>query len=171
LAARHPELVARLALVDILCHQPSGDLRRRAVLLPLLGGLIVKQLLGRTMFHSFFRDAMLSSEASVPSSRLDHYYDMLNTPAARGSALATIRATGDTRPVVAQVARVQSETLVVWGRADRVYPAGLGHRLAREIPGAGFELLDAGHCPQEECPDRLASLLRRFLRAERPSLL
>jgi len=170
LAARHPELVERLALVDILCHQPSRDLRRRAVLLPLLGGLFFKQLLDRRMFHSFFRDAMLSSGARTPSSRLDHYYDMLNTPAARGSALATIRATGDTRPVVAQVARIQSETLVVWGRADRVYPAGLGHRLAREIHGAGFELLDSGHCPQEECPDRLASVLGRFLRAERPSL-
>jgi pimeloyl-ACP methyl ester carboxylesterase len=169
LAARHPELVSELVLVDTLCYQTARDLKQRVVLVPLFGGLLFKQLLGRTMFRALFRDTMLSQSGAVAPERLDHYYDMLNTPAARGSALATLRAAVDTRPIVAQIPRIQTPTLVLWGRHDKLYPAALGQRLAREIRGAGFELLDAGHCPQEECPAQLARVVARFLRAERPS--
>lgn len=169
LAARHPELVSRLVLVDALCYQTPLDLRRRIALLPLVGGFAFKQLLGRTGFRALFRETMLSARASVPNERLDRYYEIFNEPAARGSALATLRATVDARSVVAQTARVSTPTLVVWGRADRLYPAGFGQRLAREVRGAGFELMDSGHSPQEERPGELAAVIRRFLRSERPS--
>jgi len=171
LAARHPELVSRLVLIDPLCYEPARDSLRRLLVLPVVGALVFRQLLGRTAFRAFFRESMVSARARFPVERIDHFYEILNSPAARGSALATVRAIADVRPVVAHVARVQSETLVIWGREDRLYPAGLSQRLAREIRGAGLQLLDAGHCPQEECPDQLASQIARFLRAERPSLV
>jgi pimeloyl-ACP methyl ester carboxylesterase len=167
LAARHPELVSRLVLVDPLCYQPARDVRRRMMLVPIFGSFFLRQLLSRTLFRALFRDTMLLPDATVPNERIDHYYDELNTPAARGSALATMRASVDTRPVVARITRLQTETLVVWGRGDRLYPAGLGPRLAREIRGARLQLLDAAHCPQEECPRELGSLIAKFLRAER----
>ena len=170
LAARHPELVSQLVLVNPLCYHPPYSPGQRTLMLPLIGGFFFKQLLGRTLFRAFFRENMLSERATLPNEEIDYYYDTLNTPAARGSALATLRAAADTRPIVAHIARVQTPTLVVWGRRDRQYPAGLGQRLAREIRGAGFELLDSGHSPQEECPTRLAELIRRFLRFERPAL-
>jgi pimeloyl-ACP methyl ester carboxylesterase len=170
LAARHPELVARLVLVDAHCYDASLDLQHRLALAPLVGGFVFKQLWGRGTFRAHFRDRVLSPRARVPSEQIDHYYDLFNTPAARGSALATLRSTTDTRPLVAQTTRIQTPTLVVWGRADRIFPAALGQRLAKEIRGAGFELVDAGHAPQLECPDELSTIIARFLRAERPSL-
>ena len=54
------------------------------------------------------------------------------------------------------------------GEWDKVYPAGLGQRLSREIRGARFELLDTGHAPQEEHPAEVAAILRRFLDDEEP---
>lgn len=168
LATRHPELVARLVLIDTLCYEQRLDLRLRTAFWPLIGSFVFKQLWGRATFRAFFRHQLLGPHASVPSSRIDNYYDSFNTPAARGSALATGRATRDTRAVVARTTRIQAPTLVVWGRDDRIFPAGYGQRLAREIRGAGFELLDSGHSPQEECPVALALALERFLRVERP---
>ncbi len=168
-AARHPELVSRLVLIDTLCYPAPPDLSRRIALLPLVGGFVFKQLWGRSTFRAFFRDTMLSPRAQVSNERIDRYYDAFSEPAARGSALATLRNTADTRAVVAQTSRVHTPTLVVWGRADRVSPAGFGQRLAKEIRGAGFELMNAGHAPQEECPDELAQVIARFLRDERPS--
>ena len=164
LAAQHPELVQKLVLVDALCYEAPVDLARRLALLPVVGGFLMKQLWGRAAFRAFFRDRMLSPRAEVPTERIDRYYDAFNTPAARGSALATLRATVDLRTVVAYTTRIQTPTLVLWGRGDRVYPAANGQRLAREIRGAGFELLDAGHAPQEERADDVARAIARFLK-------
>jgi pimeloyl-ACP methyl ester carboxylesterase len=171
LAARHPELVSQLVLVDSLCYETSRGLERQLAVVPFLGSFVFRQLWGRTAFRTFFRERLLSSGASVPTDRIDHYYDLFNTPAARGSALATLRATTDSRSVIAQTGRISAASLVVWGRKDKVFPAGFGQRLAREIHGCGFELLDTGHSPQEEQPEALAQVIRAFLRDERPSLV
>jgi len=169
LAARHPELVSRLVLVDALCYPATRHLRRRALVAPLVGDVLFKQLLGSTAFRAVIRRYVLSPHAALSSERLDRYYAAFNSPAARGSALATLRATTDTRALVAQTGRVQAPTLIVWGRRDRIYPAGFGQRMSREIRGAGFELLDAGHAPQEEQPDTLAEIIYNFLHDGRPS--
>lgn len=169
LAARHPELVSRLVLVDALCYPVAGHLRRRVLISPLVGDLLFKQLLGRTAFCTVIQRYLVSPRAPLPKERLDRYYAAFNTPAARGSALAALRATTDTRPLIAQTGKVQTPTLVVWGRRDRVYPAGFGQRLSREIRGAGFELLDTGHAPQEEQPEALAEVIDNFLHDGRPS--
>ncbi|HVW25817.1 MAG TPA: alpha/beta fold hydrolase [Polyangiaceae bacterium] len=169
LAARHPELVSRLVLVDSVCFDAPVDLRRRIALLPFIGGFVLKQLWGRSTFRSFFRSNVLSNRPGYPIERIDRYYEKFDDPAARGSALATLRATRDTRPIEALTARVHAPTLVVWGRADRLVPARFGLRLSRSIRGAGFELMDTGHAPHEESPAEFASILGRFLRAERPS--
>jgi pimeloyl-ACP methyl ester carboxylesterase len=169
LAAHHPELVSRLVLVDALCYEAPVDARRRIALIPVIGGFVFKQLWGRSTFRSFYRNLILSGSDAYSNSQLDEYYDAFNTPASRGSALATMRATSDTRAVAAHTGRISAPTLVVWGRHDRIYPARLGQRLAREIRGAGFQLMDTGHAPHEQHPEAFASILQRFLRAERPA--
>lgn len=167
LAAAHPELVSRLVLVNSLCHRVPADYRQRIAMVPFLGGLVIKQLVGKNGFRSLIRDSLLPSRARIPDSRIDAYYQAFNTPAARGSALEVLRASMDTHSLTASTRRIQAPTLVVWGRHDNVYPASYGQRLARDIDGAGFELMDAGHAPQEEQPDELATIVGRFLRNQR----
>jgi pimeloyl-ACP methyl ester carboxylesterase len=167
LASTNPELVSRLVLVDAQCYPTVLDVARRIAAVPVVGGLMFKQLSGRRTFRAYFRDTLLAREANLDAARLDHYYEAFCTPSARNSALMTLRATLDTRPIVAQLGRVGAPTLVVWGRQDGVYPAAFGQRLARDIRGAGFMLLDTGHVPQEEAPDEFARGARRFLLAER----
>ena len=169
LAARHPELVSRLALLDTLCYDSGAGRYGELALLPFVGGLVLKQLWGRGLFRRHFQETVFGPTSSVATPRIDRYYDAFNAPAARSSALATLRATVDTRGVVAQTTRIQAPTLVVWGRHDRVWPASFGQRLSREIRGSGFELLDCGHSPQEEKPADIVRILRRFLTDERKS--
>lgn len=164
LAARHPELVSGLVVVDALADGAHTWLYGRLAHVPALGSLVFKQLLGRSLFGAYFRELFLGDPSRISNDRLDQYYEAFNSPAARGSVLATLRATVDTRPVAAQTSRIQKPTLVVWGRNDRLLPAAVGQRLAREIRGARFELLDTGHAPQEERPQELADAVRRFLR-------
>jgi pimeloyl-ACP methyl ester carboxylesterase len=170
LAARHPELVSRLVLINALSYGPPQTFEQRVAMWPVVGGVVFKQLYNRAGFRAFFRRRMLSGSAdSVERARIDRYYDLFSTPAGRGSALATLQATADTRSTVACVGRVSAPTLVIWGRRDRIQPAAFGQRLSREIRGAGFELLDAGHAPQEDRPEELSRLILGFLRDERSS--
>lgn len=169
LAARYPELVTRLVLIDAICRPNPLFLGHRILLLPVIGGIVYKQLLGRAAFRALFRDRLFGQNSRIPTERIDAYFDSFNSPAGRGSVLATLRSSADTRPVLAQTVRLNIPTLVVWGRHDRFQPASIGQRLSREIRNAGFELLDAGHSPHEQCPEQLVPCLRRFLRAERLS--
>jgi pimeloyl-ACP methyl ester carboxylesterase len=168
LAARHPELISRLVLVDALCYPARPDLAHRVALAPLIGGFAFKQLWGKSTFKAYFKESYLSRDARIPSARLDHYYESFNTPAARASALATLRATRDTRAVVAHIARISMPTLVLWGRDDTLYPAALGQRMSREIRDAGFQLLGAGHVPHEEQPGEVAEAIDRYCQSPRP---
>lgn len=54
--------------------------------------------------------------------------------------------------------------LLMWGRQDRVVPPWVGQRLARDLPRATLEVLEAcGHIPQEERPGASLALLEAFL--------
>jgi pimeloyl-ACP methyl ester carboxylesterase len=155
-------------LVDALCYSTPLDFLGRLALAPLVGGFTFKQLWGKAAFRAYFRDRYFSTESGRAAQRLEHYYDTFNTPAARASALSTLRATRDTRAVVADIARISVPTLVIWGREDAVFPAALGQRMAREIRDAGFELVAAGHAPQEERPESVAAAIQRFASGTRP---
>jgi 4,5:9,10-diseco-3-hydroxy-5,9,17-trioxoandrosta-1(10),2-diene-4-oate hydrolase len=167
LAARHPELVSRLVLEDAQCYQAKPDPLRRVALLPLLGNLGVKQLWGRAAFHRYFQECVFSEGAAPAHERVDRYYELFNPPAARASVLSTLRATRDTRSVVADTARIAAPTLVIWGRHDALYPSSFAARLAREIRGAGLELMSTGHAPHEEQPRGFVEIVTRFCRAQR----
>jgi pimeloyl-ACP methyl ester carboxylesterase len=167
LAADHRELVTRLVVEGSLAYPAPRSLRARLPLVPIVGGIAFKQLYGRAIFRSIFREEMYAPGLSAPLSRIDWHYDIFNSPSARESAHATMLATRDTRPVVARLPRIVAPTLVLWGHDDLIYPASHAHRLARSIPGARLEIMDAGHVPHEERPREFLALLTEFLEGKR----
>jgi pimeloyl-ACP methyl ester carboxylesterase len=167
LAAGHPELVQRLILEDALCYPAAMSFRNRLPLVPILGGIYFKQLYGRALFRSWFRDEVFAAGTPLPEERVDAYYDAFNSPSARESALAVMRAVLDTRPVVARLSRVNTPTLVIWGRDDRLYPVAAAARLVRELPRAKLEIMDAAHAPHEDKPREFVALLTEFLEGKR----
>lgn len=167
LAATHAELVQRMLLVDPLCYPLARPPTTRLALAPVLGGIVFKQLYGRSLFRTHFRDVVYGPGADVPVSRIDAHYDAFNAPSARESAYAVLRAMLDTRAVIARLSRIVTPTLVVWGRDDRLLPSATATRLVRQIQGARLRVLDAGHSPHEERPDEFVEIALRFLQ-ERP---
>jgi len=167
LAANHAELVQRLIVVDPLCYPFPPSFKTRLPLLPIIGGIVFKQLYGRALFRAYFRDDVFSPGFDVPLDRVDEHYAFFNTPAARESAHAVMRAVLDTRAVVARLTRITAPTLVVWGRDDRILPASMASRLVREIQGANLEIMDAGHSPHEERPREFVALAMQFLEGRR----
>src|SRR5262249_58693290 len=136
-------LVERLVLVDALTYPFALDFKARLPMMPFLGGFFFKQLYGRAAFRNHFRESVFAHGSSMPLDRVDRYYDLFNTPAARESAHAVLQSMVDTRPIVARITRISPRALVVWGRGDRIFPASFGQRLAREIGGARLGTLHA----------------------------
>lgn len=164
IAARHPELVSRLVLISPLCYPTPLHAKLRLASAPLVGGLLFKQLLGRRSFRAFYRDWVNGHQET---SGIDAHYDSFNTPAGRSALLAALRANLDLRSVVADSRRVQAPTLILWGNQDRLLPPSFGRRLAKEIPSAGFELVNAEHAPHEEQPEAVHRIMSRFLTGQR----
>jgi pimeloyl-ACP methyl ester carboxylesterase len=60
--------------------------------------------------------------------------------------------------------RIAAPTLLLWGNRDALFPAIDQERLVAAIPGAKLQIYqDIGHCPNWECPERVAADLAAFL--------
>jgi len=58
---------------------------------------------------------------------------------------------------------VQTESLIVWGRRDRIVPVGVGEQYARALSESRLSVVDgAGHFLEMEQPDALAKLIVPF---------
>ena len=66
------ELVNRLVLVDCLSYPFPMSLKARIPLMPVIGGIVFKQLYGRAMFRSYFRDDVFSKDAHIDMARAGH---------------------------------------------------------------------------------------------------
>lgn len=167
LATEHAELIERLVLVDALCYPLTMSFRSRLPLKPVVGAILFKQLLGRRAFRRHFRDSVYAPGSPFPVGYVDLLYDAFNSPSGRESAFAVLRATLDTRATVARVPRVHLPTFLVWGRDDRLLPYTQAQRLAREIHGAKLEIMDSGHAPHEEHPEKFVRVVTQFLEGYR----
>jgi len=58
----------------------------------------------------------------------------------------------------------QPPTLVVWGKNDKIFPAAGAEPYKRDLKNLEFNLLDTGHFALEEDGDKIADLMRNFLR-------
>ena len=163
MAANHAHVVDKLLLINPLIYPGRGDAFTRVASVPVAGPFMFKQLYGRAVFRSYFRNRAYAAGATVPWQRIDYLFDLFNAPAAREAAYATMRSMLDTRPLMASVPRVSAPALVAWGRADRASPVEHGRRLARELRGARFEVFECGHSPAEECPDAFVDAVTSFL--------
>jgi pimeloyl-ACP methyl ester carboxylesterase len=164
-AARHPERVERLVLVDAAGFNfASADrpLLLRAVGSPagaVLEYVPVRSALFAAGLRQVFHDQRLVTEERVA----EYVRPYRRKGSIRASRQVLARAGGLGFPGVVEA--VRAPTLVVWGREDRWIPVEHAARFARAIPGAQVAVLDAcGHLPQEEKPRELVARLEEFLR-------
>ena len=62
------------------------------------------------------------------------------------------------------LASIRANTLVFWGKSDRITPSEGGREFARLVPGAQLrEAPECGHLPQKECPAALVKALNEWV--------
>jgi pimeloyl-ACP methyl ester carboxylesterase len=164
-AARHPERVDRLVLIDAAAYNfnPADrpPLLRAMARVPtrLVRALPHRPLMRQGLKQVYYDDTKVTEE------RVEEYLAGMSRPGAREAAQALLTQ-GDDFGLPGALRQVRAPTLVIWGREDAWIPVAHADRFVRDIPGARSVILErCGHVPQEERPEEVARLIDEFLRA------
>ena len=163
-AARHPERVRRLVLIDAAGF--NLDPSRRPLILRLLGfapvaaaldALPIRRRVVTTALRQVFHDPSL-----VTPEKVEEYLAPLARPGAT-EAIRSLLARQAAFGLPAVVREVRVPTLIIWGRDDRWIPVADADRFASAIPAARKVVLEeCGHVPQEERPAEVVRLVKEF---------
>ena len=166
-AARMPERVERLILVDAAGYPPGAMTTPQAVPLALRIARmpwlrpVAGYMLPRGLIENSLRQ-LYGDPAKVTPELVDLYSDMARR---QGNRDALARRFDQAAPAdLSQLKDIKAPTLVLWGGRDRLLPPELAQRFERDIPHAQRVVFDdLGHMPMEEDPERTVAQVRRFL--------
>ncbi|MFC4016959.1 alpha/beta fold hydrolase [Micromonospora sp. GCM10011542] len=167
-AARAPHRVASLALVNSAGFGREVTIALRLLTLRPLGRLMLRpsRARARRVERALFHDP-----AYVTAERITHALAVARQPHAARVMLETARNLGTFRGVaagwredlLAEVARLELPTLIVWGDRDLILPAVHLDAARARLPRARTHLFrDCGHLPQVERVEEFDRLLRDF---------
>ena len=177
-AFKYPEMVAGLVMLSL----PDVSLRQEAIpkgLRPIVNtieGLFSPPLLLRTLFNIIRRPGVIRPWVGVAyhdkSAINDELLDMITIPPQDRGAARTFcllfegLRKPDLSPSVKDVLQqLTIPMLLVWGRQDRMIPVTLASTFSKLNDQITLIELDhAGHCPQDECPDRFNPILLDWLK-------
>jgi len=166
-AARYPDRVDRLVLVDPLVYPFRLPPEGYPLLLPYAGPALFQALSSRTMMRRFMTRLIYHDPSLVTDEWVDYVWERMNRPNGFLAAHAALRFIMQPASVAASVRAVRAPVLVVWGEEDRLFPASHARRLATDLPGAKVCLVPrCGHSPAEESPQAMLDAALPFL-AER----
>lgn len=163
LAARHPERVASLVLLDTSAGPEDPEKVSRYKLLARVyrwvgigpvRGQVEPLMFGPTLLASPDRDDVLGP-----------WIAKLSTVGRRGMRTAILDVT-DRAAVVDELGVITAPTLVIVGADDAATPLPKSELLVERIAGARLEVVaDAGHSSTVEQPEAVTALMREFLAA------
>jgi pimeloyl-ACP methyl ester carboxylesterase len=155
-ALRHANRVSKLALLGTSTPMAVGEAFVAAAKDDSPAAFDMETVWG----HS--RNAMLA-QSPVPGIALMGASRQLNGRARAGVLHADLNACNVYQPAMEKIRALKVPTLVIAGKRDQMTPFKAGSALAKEIPGATFVTLDAGHSMMSEAPRETLDAMKRFL--------
>jgi pimeloyl-ACP methyl ester carboxylesterase len=182
-AVDHPEIVRAIAMLN--CSLRLLHDRRRAtqpwlkqVGAPLLQRILKNQWIGQTFFKQLAKPAtvrkILLKAYSNAEAVTDELVDLLMAPAKdMGAAEVFLAFTGYSQgPLPEDLLEVlPCPAIILWGDKDPWEPIALGREFAKFPQIQRFIPLEGvGHCPQDEAPELVNSILQEWIRAQSESI-
>ncbi|WP_423599590.1 alpha/beta fold hydrolase [Roseateles sp. MS654] len=163
-AARHPERVTALILVDAdgldvpsPTIPPGARMPDWRPLHELIGVFLPRPLIDRGV------RAMYGDPSKVTAALVDRYFELTLREGNR-VALARRLAQRDPGRHVDLLARIQAPTLILWGGRDAILAPEAAALFHRAIPASQVRMFPAlGHVPQEEDPASTVQAVHTFL--------
>lgn len=164
-AARYPERVQALVLVDAAIYTPTGapELLRpvlRTSQADRLGPLLMRSI--QNWGIDFARSAWHNPDLITPEiwSGYNRPLQTINWD----KALWELTVAGGSENLPELVRQIEQPALVITGDDDRIVPPDQSIRLADEMPEAELAIIpECGHIPHEECPEEFLRIVNAFL--------
>lgn len=175
-AATYPEMVKGLAFINL----PDLDISEEAIpasLRPMVSGIekLVASFLSPILFKGIFsllvRPSLIGKFAKIayanPEAITDELVEIFTQPALDSGAATTLSALVKAKtsrkfgPAVKSILpHLDMPLLLIWGLQDRVIPPTVARRFVAMNPKLELvEIENAGHCPHDECPERVNQIL------------
>ena len=171
-AMQHPELVRRLAILNVphtermlRGFRTARQLRKSWYMFFFQIPGLPEALLRREDFSFPKRSLRADSRGSFSDGDLQRYAEAWSQPGALTAMLNYYRAAlrSSPRATLASLRPITAPTLVIWGQRDRHLGAELAEPLPRWVPDMRIEWLpQATHWVQHEEPERVSELLAGF---------
>ena len=172
LALSEPARVTALVLVDSAGIGSAVNPAFTSVNIPLLGEAAMPFWRTRAGAYqrAWGRTALLFTHPprSVPREWFAEQCRLARSPGYLEAHLTALRALvgpfGQREVLVDRLGLLETPTLVVWGKRDRVFPRSQAKRAVARLREGSLALIpDCGHMPHVECPDRFLRALDGFL--------
>ncbi len=165
-ARRHPDRLAKLAVISGWVYDeqllPIMRWARVRGVGEALYALFYRQMIGERLYLNFYDPSLVTQET------VEAVEDQMALEGAVAAALAAARGMRFADHE-AEYKTIGDETLLVWGREDRVSRVAFGERLARDLPHAHLVVLPrCGHVPMWECRGETLGAVERFLAGGAP---
>jgi pimeloyl-ACP methyl ester carboxylesterase len=165
LAARHPERVRSLVLVDSALPAYGTLRRRKRFANRTLAGLYVRTIGLTARRVRAGLEESYADDSKVTDELVGAYLERLRVEGVEDAFYGLTAPTG-TPPDEVDLAALAPPVLLVWGGEDEVISAAAGREVAAKLRDAAFaELPACGHSPQEECPREFVAAVEPFLAA------
>lgn len=161
LAARHPELVRSLTLLDTSAEVEEPAMKRKDTLLAHVYRVVGIRPVKAQVMKLMFGPAFLRSDrsAAVVKSWVERL-GRSDRAGIRDAVLGVVARAGVTDEIVS----ITAPTLVVVGEHDAATPPPRSRTMAGLIPGARLEIVsDSGHSSSVEQPEVIGTLITDFL--------
>ncbi|MEX0763300.1 MAG: alpha/beta fold hydrolase [Dehalococcoidia bacterium] len=170
-AVRHPDNVRRLVIFNTWCW-PSNVDRRSDIVARVLASPVYRLLENRLNFTArMFIPNVMGTRSRLTPEIHRHYIEPLRRREDRACQWEMIRGIRHSSPWLgdlwSQRAMLKDiPAIIMWGMKDRAFSRRDLGRWKDALTGAEVqELANAGHFPQEECPETVCLHLERFLNA------
>jgi len=165
-AARHPELIAGLVLMNAIAYDswPIPMIRALAA----LGGLVERLPLPVFRLVIWSTIAMGHTDRVVAKASFLRHWQQYNRSDGPDVFVRQVRSLNvhDTLAIADALPRLNVPTHLVWGTADRFQKIGYGYRLAYDLRGTLDRIEGGKHFVPEDFPERVAMAVNEMLRQE-----
>jgi pimeloyl-ACP methyl ester carboxylesterase len=130
--------------------------------------LIAEQITPRSLIAQSLEQSV-SVKSVASEAAIDRYWELLRYPGNRRATLARFSMPYDPL-AAADIAKVQTPTLILWGEEDRIIPVEAGQWLAKTLPANTLRIYPGiGHLPHEEAPAKTLADLEAWLAQHAPA--
>jgi pimeloyl-ACP methyl ester carboxylesterase len=164
IAAKNPEKVRKIVLINPAGYSANIPLAGRIVRLPVVGDYLTYAF-GNALIRKSLKDYFFKLDRFPQF--LKKYNEQTKYIGFKRAILSTLRNfdLDDQKTSYETVGKQKRQVMLIWGMEDKIYPIGNSEKVRAAIPGTEFHALDGtGHIPNYEAPEKVDSLIVEFLK-------